>query len=128
VARLRVCAPGVCLPIYMQACRGVLVLWGDSFCERLWCGAPHGVRVLRRQHLADGRHLATGGDAREEVWRRLEAFDLSLAHCSNPNEEKKLRRAISGAPGGARAFELTVRGLASQLQLQANLRHPATTR
>ena len=120
----------LCLPIYMQACRGVLVLWGDSFCERLWCVWE----LYTAFAFSDGnisltvailRPDAAGGDAREEVWRRLQAFDLSLAHCSNPNEEKKLRRAISGAPGGARAFELTVRGLASQLQLQANLRQPA---
>jgi len=122
----------LCLPIYMQACRGVLVLWGDSFCERLWCVWE----LYAAFAFSDGnisltvailRPDAAGGDAREEVWRRLEAFDLSLAHCSNPNEEKKLRRAISGAPGGARAFELTVRGLASQLQLQlqANPRQPA---
>ena len=26
-----------CLPVYLMACRRVLVLCGDTYCRRLWC-------------------------------------------------------------------------------------------
>jgi hypothetical protein len=124
----------LCLPIYLQACRSVLVLWGDSFCERLWCvwelytafafsdcnvsltvamleSSHHGGREEVRRQTSLRQH----GD-REEVRLRLESFDLAHAHCANPNEEKRLRAAIGAAPGGGSAFQATIRGLASQLQ------------
>ena len=68
--------------------------------------------------MAEERQTASEASS-DEVRRRLERFDLSLAHCSNPNEEKRLRDAINAAPGGASAFEATIQGLAAQLQ-QAN--------
>jgi hypothetical protein len=118
----------LCLPIYMQACRGVLVLWGGSFCERLWCvwelytafafSDCNVALTIAMLELPDSNEFSDGG-RRDEVRRRLGRFDLSLAHCSNPNEEKRLRDAINAAPGGASAFEATIQGLAAQLQ-QAN--------
>jgi len=117
----------ICLPIYMQACRGVLVLWGDSFCERLWCvwelytafafsGSTIALTVAMLESPDNGgqsSELRTRALASREA---LAAFELSRAHCANPNEEKQLRDAIGAAPGGAGAFEATIRGLASQLQ------------
>lgn len=55
-------------------------------------------------------------DRLAEIRRHLERFDLSQAHCTNPNEDKRLRAAIRTAPGGANAFQATIQGLSKQLQ------------
>ena len=120
----------VCLPIYMQACRGVLVLCGPTFFERLWCvwelytafafsdGSPSLV-IAMVQHPGESPSAPEGQQGSErvgaELRARLNGFMLANAHCANPNEEKRLRNAISAAPGGTAAFQDTIRGLSSKL-------------
>ena len=111
-----------CLPIYIQACRGVLVLCGDSYLERLWCvwelytvfafsdGEPSLVIAM----VESGReHGARGA---QQLVERMSRFSLADARCTDPNEEGLLRTAINAAPGGARAFQATIRSLASRVQ------------
>ena len=134
----------LCLPIYMQSCASVLVLCGPSFFERLWCvwelytafafgdgslslafallRAPGAAEEQQQQQQQQQQSSppAVGRSASAEVARAslrasLKAFSLARAHCSNPNEEKRLRTAINAAPGGTSAFEATIRGLAERL-------------
>lgn len=128
----------LCLPIYMQACRGVLVLCGPTFFERLWCvwelytafafsdGSPSLVIAIV-QHPGGSSAAPEGQQGSvervgAELRARLSGFMLANAHCANPNEEKRLRNAISAAPGGTAAFQDTIRGISSKLVGRADAR------
>ena len=119
-----------CVPVYVHACRGMLVLCGPTYFARLWCvwelytlfafaKAPSlMVAVLRgrdEDEAADDGGGGSGGAALRVMQRRLEHFSLADAHCFDPNEERQLRAAINAAPGGVPAFQATVRSLATRL-------------
>jgi hypothetical protein len=121
----------------MQSCASVLVLCGPSFFERLWCVwelytafafgdgslslafallcAPGAAEEQQQNSTLAVVRSASAEVARASLRASLEAFSLARAHCSNPNEEKRLRTAINAAPGGTSAFEATIRGLAERL-------------
>ena len=124
-----------CVPVYVHACHGMLVLCGPTYFARLWCvwelytmfafaKAPSlMVAVLRGrgedawadEAADDGGSGGSGGAALRVMQRRLERFSLADAHCFDPNEERQLRAAINAAPGGVPAFQATVRSLATRL-------------
>jgi hypothetical protein len=125
-----------CLPIYIQACRGVLVLCGDSYLKRLWCvwelytvfafsdGEPALVIAMVESGGAHGGGGGGGGGdggdggacGAQQLVERMSRFSLADARCTDPNEEGLLRTAINAAPGGARAFQATIRSLTSRVQ------------
>jgi len=119
-----------CVPVYVHACRGMLVLCGPTYFTRLWCvwelytlfafakAQSLMVAVLRgrgEDEAADDGGGGSGGAALRVMQRRLERFSLADAHCFDPNEERQLRAAINAAPGGVPAFQATVRSLATRL-------------
>ena len=112
-----------CVPVYLHACRGVLILCGPTYFTRLWCVwelytlfafSEDPSLLIAVLHEDSGRAVGDGVALRV-MQQRLERFKLSDAHCFDPNEERQLRAAIHYAPGGALAFQATMRGLAKRL-------------
>jgi hypothetical protein len=112
-----------CLPIYMAACRGVLLVIGRTYFQRLWCMWElysiflFASAEVRSQPDVTVAILDRGGGTRTADEDRcfvsdgLKCFCLADAHCSDPNEERKLRTAIDAAPGGAAAFQAAIQRL-----------------
>jgi len=132
-----------CLPVYVFACKEMLVLGGPTYLSRLWCvwemytrfaiasGTPN-VRIKEfGKHQSNmpgscsstGLRLGSAGTRRRQhlPFRiQLKIFMLkSHTKCYNPNEESKLMGAIRAAPGGEHAFNQTIQELASQLTTAA---------
>ena len=50
-----------------------------------------------------------------QLTEALGKFEFSEAQCYDPNEERRMRRAIEAAPGGGAEFQKKVRGLVSTI-------------
>jgi hypothetical protein len=79
-------------------------------------GAGNGVAVaavedllVTQQHVMDATHPAAA-----RLVTRLRRFSLADAHCFDPNEERQLRATIDAMPGGAKAFQATIRRLGAR--------------
>jgi hypothetical protein len=117
-----------CLPIYIQSCRAVLVLCSPTYFTRLWCvwelytvfafseGDPSLVITMLRDSDSGSPESADN-----QLRDRLANFSIADAHCFDPNEERKLRRAIDMAPGGTSAFQAMIRGLAARITSSTSL-------
>lgn len=132
------------LPININACDKVLVLCGATYPHRLWCvwelftlfafaddskarakivfepvRAPTVLEPFATVHAEGGEEekkldepVATSPAL---VPEGLTNFQLSTAHCFDPNEERRLRGVIEAR--GVEVFETRVRELAEQCQL-----------
>lgn len=100
------------LPINVMACRWMLILCGSSYTSRLWCvweiftlfafaSIDTAVERLKIYPLSD---------VDDNVMEKLLSFDVKLAHCYDPNEEKKLRSVIEA--NGDSNFNARVQDLA----------------
>jgi hypothetical protein len=65
--------------------------------------------LVTQQHVPDATHPAAA-----RLVTRLRRFSLADAHCFDPNEERQLRTAIEAMPGGAKAFQATIRRLGAR--------------
>jgi hypothetical protein len=106
-----------CLPVYLMACKKVLVLCGDTYCDRLWCIwelytlfalSEYWEDALNRVQIID---LATNGSIAD----KLATFRLEDARCYNPNDQRKIREAIEAGPGGVKRFTELVRKIGADL-------------
>ena len=50
------------------------------------------------------------------LFTKLKSFKLSNAHCFNPNDEIKIKKAIENGPGGQSAFESLIRDIGTKLE------------
>jgi hypothetical protein len=123
--------------VYLASCKKVLVLCGDTYCDRLWCiwyalsqklDDLYNSESFSRRELytlvAASKHLdialsrvqvvniASTGD----IASRLQEFDLANARCYNPNDEQKIRLAIESIPGGSIAFTRLIHEIGSDLE------------
>ena len=118
------------LSIYLMGCRTTLALVGDTYMTRLWC-----VLELYTLHAfcsdpsivfvdittkGTGAGAASTGSKQDKVkkgevevemdMREMVAkFEVSQAHCFNPNEEALIRRVVDAGIGGRQAFENAIR-------------------
>jgi hypothetical protein len=117
------------LPIFLVSCKRMLVVAGPTYVHRLWCiwelhmlfvsaggGTPPvdvvGIKSNKTKTGASAAPvLVRSGEVVSELYRDLRMFELDMAHCFDPNEDRRLRAAISAAPGGAAAFEASIREL-----------------
>jgi hypothetical protein len=106
-----------CLPVYLMACKKVLVLCGDTYCDRLWCiwelytlfaFSDYWEDALNRVHIID---LAKNGS----IASKLQQFNLDDARCYNPNDQNKIRDAIETGPGGVERFTELVQKIGRDL-------------
>ena len=56
------------------------------------------------------------GSISSELNAKLCRFNLSDAHCYNPNDERKIKSAIAAGPGGPEKFTKLIRELGHKLQ------------
>ena len=94
-----------CLPVFVFSCNRLVILAGNTYCDRLWCVwelytffSTSGTRALKRVELYDFSDAGTS---------TLLEFDVANAHCFSPVDEAKLRSIIES--GGASNFNDMVR-------------------
>merc|ERR1712048_395860 len=108
------------LPIYVVACRQVLVLCGHTYPQRLWCAwelctlAAFRLQddVAKRTVIIPLKSGDDGSDVLQGL-RDLENFDVSNAHCYDPNEARRLSNVI--AVVGRTRFNAIICTLAGRL-------------
>jgi hypothetical protein len=94
-----------CLPVFVFSCNRLMILAGNTYCDRLWCVwelytffSTSGTRALKRVELYDFSDAGTS---------TLLEFDVANAHCFNPVDEAQLRSIIES--GGASNFNDMIR-------------------
>ena len=94
-----------CLPVFVFSCNRLMILAGNTYCDRLWCVwelytffSTSGTRALKRVELYDFSDAGTS---------TLLEFDVANAHCFSPVDEAKLRSIIES--GGASNFNDMIR-------------------
>lgn len=104
------------LPVNVMECTRMLVLCGPTYPTRLWCvwelctlmSFLSVDETLERLEI-----VGMGTDPSVDGMALLEHFRVDNARCYDPNEDRKLRRAIRGV--GEDIFEKRVRLLARQM-------------
>jgi hypothetical protein len=102
------------LPVNVMQCKKMLVLCGPTYPMRLWC-----VWELCTNFAFSSDEIATmrvqfvpvNPDRFSDAVSDLQRFELSNAHCYDPNEEKKVLAAIDAV--GKERFTKRIRELAS---------------
>jgi len=102
------------LPINVMACNKVLVLFGYTYVERLWCTWELFILFsFSREEQAAERLMLQPLHEDADVLLGLKGFDVAAARCYDPNEEAKLRHVIEAV--GSRVFNLKIQALADKL-------------
>ncbi len=107
------------LPINLSKCRKVLILLGEKYLMRLWCiWELFSIFVFANKELAMERVEIKCLGEEDATWEQniktLENFDISTAHCFDPNEEFKLRTIIEGI--GIDTLQMILRDIAAALR------------
>jgi hypothetical protein len=110
------------LPINVMSCQKMLVLCGKTYPKRLWCAWElctlfSFMRQEQALERVEVEPLNKQGSKEEGMLEQLVHFDVSVAHCYDPNEEMRLRRVI-GAVGESQ-FNDRIRVLAKACIKQA---------
>lgn len=94
------------LPINVNACKGVLILMGDTYMERLWCiWELYTLFTFRNKESVQTLVKILPLISRDDVESKLDEFDIENAHCFDPNEELKLRYLMLGVIGKDKVTE-----------------------
>lgn len=96
------------LPVNLMACSRVLVLWGPTYPLRIWCAWElFTVLAFTSMEVARERLVfrALGGD----ISSALEGFDVAVASCYDPNEQRRLMGIITAL--GQERFNRRLRSL-----------------
>lgn len=112
------------LPINITACRQVLALVGDTYPQRLWCvWELFTLFAFSVEATVNSRIKMVPLVAGQCALQSLLEFEVTNAHCYDPNEESRLLEIIETV--GARQFEACIRRCAGRLQDSAS---PMTTK
>ena len=95
------------LPVFLAGCRSLVVLAGQTYCERLWCvvelftflrmgGSPDNIVVYR-----------LGGS--DKIREALAKFDGLKAKCYFPRDREKLLAVVEAGYGDMEPFNKQVR-------------------
>jgi hypothetical protein len=105
-----------CLPIFVMACKNILILYGDSYLSRLWCIWE--LYVFFATSVDTDRVLLRpmGNISLLDVQATLSTFNVANARCFMQQDEDKLRSVIRS--GGEDLFNETIRGLAGVVNQQ----------
>jgi hypothetical protein len=107
------------LPINVMACQKMLILWGPTYCRRLWCiwelftlscfvgSESVGLRVQLAPIALESSSVS--------ILDELKEFNVDNAFCYDPNEERKLRTVISA--NGKEQFNQRIRDLGQSFSL-----------
>jgi uncharacterized protein YoxC len=116
------------LPVNIMACRKMLVLWGPTYPNRLWC-AWELCTLLSFMSAEEAAERVTFVPITTEplstIVSMLSAFDVRDAHCFDPNEEAKLQMVIDAV--GTEHFNANIRRLAVQKTQQLERQQQSIT-
>eukprot|EP00448_Togula_jolla_P017584 CAMPEP_0170576200 /NCGR_PEP_ID=MMETSP0224-20130122/4264_1 /TAXON_ID=285029 /ORGANISM="Togula jolla, Strain CCCM 725" /LENGTH=437 /DNA_ID=CAMNT_0010899023 /DNA_START=114 /DNA_END=1423 /DNA_ORIENTATION=+ len=100
------------LPVNVMACSQLLVLFGKTYPDRLWCAWELYIlfAFAREEHAAE-RLVLLPLDSTSSAIAQLSNFDEAQAHCYDPNEERRLRQVIRAV--STREFNRRIRACAS---------------
>jgi hypothetical protein len=106
------------LPINVMACQKMLVLWGPTYCGRLWC-----IWELFTLNCFAGSESAglrvqlapITSESSVSIVDELKVFNVDNAFCYDPNEERKLRTVISA--NGKEQFNQRIQDLSQSFSL-----------
>ena len=101
-----------CLPVYIMACKRMLILSGLTYTKRLWCIWELYTFFSLCPDNSNTRLVIISLDGENHTQRMLSEFEVDEAHCTSRTDETKLREIIQA--GGTDLFEETIRGLADQ--------------
>lgn len=122
------------IPVYVMACKKMLILCGSTYPLRLWCAwelftlfsfqgyeaAQARVELIPlinaesdKTITKGSRKLALSKVAEDKVLHDLQRFDVSLAHTYDPNEELTLRAVITAV--GVAKFNKSIRDMADAI-------------
>ena len=122
-----------CLPVYLLACKSMIVLGGPTYITRLWCvwelytlyalstDVDPSIIIREFGSASDvptrlGTPSKSAAAPAPSLQMQLEHFKVGVhSKCYDPNEEAKLLRAIRSAAGGEGGFNRSIQELAKML-------------
>jgi len=113
------------LPVNLMACKKMMVLCGNTYACRLWC-------IWELFTLLAFSEVGLAADCLQLIpltdgkCDKLATFELSSAHCYDPNEEAKLRLVIASV--GNDIFQGRVRALVTKVQTRRMLQTTTSSR
>jgi len=99
-----------CLPVFVMACKKMLILGGLTYSTRLWCVWEMYVLFSMNDDVQKLQMLTVGDTPARE---QLQNFSLASAHCWSAEDEAMLRSVIGDS--GVEGFEDTIHQIALKL-------------
>ena len=97
------------LPVFLQSCKGLVVLLGPTFTKRLWCMIEMFVYV----QLGGDRERITVLPLSDEAKTSLQTFRVRHAQCFRPEEKQRLLAVIEAGFGDVQPFDDIIRHILS---------------
>eukprot|EP00930_Biecheleria_cincta_P029350 TRINITY_DN20425_c0_g1_i1.p1 TRINITY_DN20425_c0_g1~~TRINITY_DN20425_c0_g1_i1.p1 ORF type:complete len:292 (+),score=42.34 TRINITY_DN20425_c0_g1_i1:86-877(+) len=109
-----------CLPVFLAACQGILVICGHTYTSRLWCVLELFVYFSIIDAEEDGfattvLPLSRSADEIVGVVQSWQHFSASDCQCFDPEDKQNILHLISNAPGGIASFDRHVTELARRM-------------
>ena len=106
-----------CLPIFLAACRHLLVISGSTFSSRLWCCVELFVYVQMAEEdfLQNALSILTIGANYTEharVRNSFRRFDAAKCKCVNQDDKTRILAIVASFPGGVAEFNRHVMDIA----------------
>lgn len=100
-----------CLPVFLAACRALLVLAGETYTSRLWCVLELYVFVSMQEfgqqlQQDDLQVIPLDNSNIIELWSN---FDATVCECACPEDKAKILGVIGNSPTGVANFNKEVR-------------------
>eukprot|EP00443_Scrippsiella_acuminata_P097069 CAMPEP_0115724854 /NCGR_PEP_ID=MMETSP0272-20121206/81001_1 /TAXON_ID=71861 /ORGANISM="Scrippsiella trochoidea, Strain CCMP3099" /LENGTH=530 /DNA_ID=CAMNT_0003168107 /DNA_START=8 /DNA_END=1601 /DNA_ORIENTATION=+ len=113
-----------CLPVSLAGCSSLLILYGPTYLNRLWCiieiftyimmgGSIEDIDVrlvLREQHAEEDK---------KSILVALESFDVANCQCYNPADKERILCVIDTAFGMLTAFNEVVAAALGRIQTES---------
>jgi len=99
-----------CLPVFLAGSRQLVILYGHTYLQRLWCimevlifllmgGLPEEVCI---------QHLETKHECPDTLKAQLDGFSVKHAACSKPEDKEMLLAIVEAGFGGCKRFDRAV--------------------
>lgn len=118
-----------CMPVFLAGCKRMLILWGRTYLQRLWCICEIYI-FLEMGGLPSQIEIQVVAETREEVQKiqaDIESFDVASARCFKPTDQDRLRTMIRASyPCGFDEFNCKLReALQEASRARTSREHPS---
>eukprot|EP00930_Biecheleria_cincta_P098553 TRINITY_DN90201_c0_g1_i1.p1 TRINITY_DN90201_c0_g1~~TRINITY_DN90201_c0_g1_i1.p1 ORF type:complete len:215 (-),score=48.82 TRINITY_DN90201_c0_g1_i1:76-642(-) len=105
-----------CLPVFLAACNGLLILAGDTYVSRLWCVMELFVYVNMqppelRESTVEILLLGDTATQLEDLEKKWSTFSAADCSCFKQEDKDRIMKVIDAYPGGIAEFDVAVRAL-----------------